>query len=78
MDSVKWRKIMDGIVVLSDAFVADALSIVSGTISASAVADSPKMFPTAAELQRVMAPSRVLLLSPCFSRASSTSIASSL
>ena len=68
----------DGIVMLSDACVADALSVAMGTCSAGVDADSPKMFPTAADLQSVVAPSLVLPPLPHFSRASSTSIASSL
>ena len=68
----------DGSVVLSDAFVADILPVAMGTFSASVDADLPKMFPTVAELQLVAAPPLVLLLLPCFSKASSTSVASSL
>ena len=45
-----------GIVVLSDACIADALSVVMGTFSAGVDANSPKMFPTAAELQSIVAP----------------------
>ena len=46
----------DGSVVLSDAFVADALFVAMGTFSAGVGADLPKMFPTAAELQLVAVP----------------------
>ena len=38
----------DGIVVISDACITDALSIALGTFSAGVDADLPKMFPTAA------------------------------
>ena len=68
----------DGIVVLSDAFVADALPVAMGTFSAGVGADLPKMFPTAAELQLVAVPPLLSPLLSCFSKASSTSVASSL
>ena len=53
-----------GAVVLFDASVADALSLILEVFSASAATDSPKIFPTAAELDRIVAPSRVSLLPP--------------
>ena len=80
LDSVKWRRRMkDGIVVISDACIADALSIALGTFLAGVDADLPKMFPTATELQLVTAPPPFVLLPlQYFSKVSSTSIASSL
>ena len=68
----------DGSVVLSDAFVADPLSVAMGTFSAGVVADLPKMFPTAAELQLVAVPPLLTPSLSCFSKASPTSVASSL
>ena len=68
----------DGNVVLSHAFVADALSVTMGTFSAGVGADLPKMFPTAAELQLVAVPPFLTPFLSCFSKASSTSVASSL
>ena len=68
----------DGSVVLSDAFVADALSVAMGTFPAGVGADLPKMFPTVAELQLVADPPLFTPFLSCFSKASSTSVASSL
>ena len=68
----------DGSVALSDAFVADALPVAMETFSAGVGADSPKMFPTAAELQLVAVPPLLPPLLYCFIKASSTSAASSL
>ena len=57
----------DGIVGMSDARIADALSVAMGTFSAGVNTDLPKMFPTAAELQSVVAPPLVLPPLPHFS-----------
>ena len=68
----------DGSVVLSDAFVADSLSVAMGIFSAGVGADSLKIFPTAAELQLVAIQPLLTPFLSYFSRASSTSVASSL
>ena len=68
----------DGSVVLSDAFVADAFPVAMETFSAGVGADLPKMFPAAAELQLVAVPPLLPPLLFCFSKAISTSVASSL